>query len=102
MFVARMEGGGIGIEKGELSEVEDDHGLASGHDAAAAVAGNAPDNFSSGYLQAHQFGGTVGGAVQGVDILVDQDAGIEVPLHVLLLPDRLGVAAGLGFDQNRA
>ena len=100
--MARLVALRIRIEKGEESVVENDHGLARGHDAAAAEAGHGPNDLARRGLEAHQLGGTMGRTVQRIEMSVDEDAGIEIPLHVLLLPDRRGFATGLWFDHDRA
>lgn len=73
---------------------EDEDTVGGGGEGAGAEAAFRPDGLAGLGIGAGEFGRAMGGAVDGVDVILNKDAGIEVPFEVGLFPALDGGARG--------
>ena len=93
----------VSLEKGQLSVVEHDHGIACRRQSAAAETGFGPDDFPGGRIEASEFGGPMGRAMNRIHMIPNEDTWIEIPFQIFLLPDNLWFSSFTsGLDPDRA
>ena len=89
----RRETLGRSLEDRQFSEIKNDHMGSCPNESATAIAFLAPNGLAGFHIGAGQFGGSMSSAVHGIEVAIDQDPGIEVPLQISLMPDVLGTIA---------